>query len=138
MEGVAWFTHKYLMHGVLWFLHKSHHSHHDKALEWNDLFAVLFSVQSMGMIIWGFQNPEWEFVAWIGIGIAIYGTAYAIFHDVIVHNRLPFRFNIKHPYLRRIVKAHGAHHRSQSKADNEAFGFLYAPKKYAPQNKANE
>ena len=25
MEFVAWFTHKYVMHGFLWFLHKDHH-----------------------------------------------------------------------------------------------------------------
>ena len=25
MEGVAWFTHKYVMHGFLWSWHKSHH-----------------------------------------------------------------------------------------------------------------
>ena len=25
MEFMAWFAHKYLMHGVLWFLHEDHH-----------------------------------------------------------------------------------------------------------------
>ena len=25
MEFVAWFTHKYIMHGFLWVLHKDHH-----------------------------------------------------------------------------------------------------------------
>lgn len=25
MEGVAWFSHKYLMHGLFWYLHKDHH-----------------------------------------------------------------------------------------------------------------
>ena len=25
MEFVAWFAHKYIMHGFLWFLHKDHH-----------------------------------------------------------------------------------------------------------------
>ena len=25
MELVAWFAHKYIMHGFLWFLHKDHH-----------------------------------------------------------------------------------------------------------------
>ena len=40
MEGVAWFTHKYLMHGPLWFLHESHHVPHRGGLEKNDWFAV--------------------------------------------------------------------------------------------------
>jgi beta-carotene 3-hydroxylase len=25
MEFMAWFTHKYIMHGFLWVLHKNHH-----------------------------------------------------------------------------------------------------------------
>ena len=43
MEGVAWFTHKYIMHGFLWNLHKSHHKVHKHFFEMNDLFAVIFS-----------------------------------------------------------------------------------------------
>jgi len=38
MEGVAWFTHKYIMHGIMWNWHQSHHVHHKNALEKNDLF----------------------------------------------------------------------------------------------------
>ncbi len=30
MEGVAWFSHKYIMHGLLWFLHKDHHTRETK------------------------------------------------------------------------------------------------------------
>ena len=44
MEGVAWFTHKYIMHGFLWSWHKSHHKKHDHFLEMNDVFAVVFSI----------------------------------------------------------------------------------------------
>ena len=47
MEGVAWFTHKYIMHGFLWSWHKSHHKKHDHFLEMNDLFAVVFSIPSI-------------------------------------------------------------------------------------------
>jgi len=25
MEGVAWLTHRFVMHGLLWVLHKDHH-----------------------------------------------------------------------------------------------------------------
>ncbi|WP_338765016.1 beta-carotene hydroxylase [Bernardetia sp. ABR2-2B] len=131
MEGIAWFTHKYIMHGFLWFLHKSHHSNHDHTLEVNDVFAVIFSVQSMAMIIIGIEYPEWNILLAVGIGISIYGVMYAIFHDVLTHNRIPFlKIKIKNPYLKRIVRAHGVHHRSHKKNDSEAYGFLYAPKKY--------
>ena len=31
MEFMAWFTHKYIMHGVLWSWHEDHHQpHHEK------------------------------------------------------------------------------------------------------------
>ncbi len=50
MEGVAWFTHKYIMHGILWTWHKSHHKKHDHFLELNDLFAVVFSIPSILLI----------------------------------------------------------------------------------------
>ena len=45
MEGVAWFTHKYIMHGFLWSLHKDHHQpNHDTILEKNDFFFVIFAI----------------------------------------------------------------------------------------------
>ena len=39
MEFMAWFTHKYIMHGFLWSLHKDHH-HKDHGSWWerNDAF----------------------------------------------------------------------------------------------------
>jgi beta-carotene 3-hydroxylase len=37
MEAVAWFTHKYVMHGLLWYLHKDHHHKESKGFfEHND------------------------------------------------------------------------------------------------------
>mgnify|MGYP001217713069 CR=1 FL=1 len=39
MEFMAWFTHKYIMHGFLWYLHEDHHKKdHDSWFERNDLF----------------------------------------------------------------------------------------------------
>ena len=26
MEGVAWLSHKYLMHGAMWYFHEDHHT----------------------------------------------------------------------------------------------------------------
>lgn len=41
MEGMAWFTHKYIMHGFLWKLHQDHHKKdHSSWWERNDLFFV--------------------------------------------------------------------------------------------------
>ena len=51
MEAVAWFTHKYVMHGFLWIWHRSHHQVHNHALERNDLFALVFSIPSITLFV---------------------------------------------------------------------------------------
>lgn len=130
MEGVAWFTHKYIMHGILWSWHRSHHKVHGHALEMNDLFAVVFSIPSVLTIYLGFNNPELRWLMYIGIGILGYGIFYFIFHDIIVHRRIKIPFKARSRYMKRIMKAHYLHHERHTKEDGEAFGFLYAPKKY--------
>jgi beta-carotene 3-hydroxylase len=131
MEFVAWFTHKYVMHGFLWTWHKSHHSVHDHSLEKNDLFALVFSIPSILTILIGSLYSSPYLIA-VGIGIFCYGAFYLIFHDIIVHQRLKWRPSKKSKYLQRMIHAHYIHHSKHSKEDCEAFGFLYAPKKYEP------
>ncbi|MBC8153121.1 MAG: sterol desaturase family protein [Bacteroidetes bacterium] len=130
MEGVAWFTHKYIMHGFMWNWHHSHHNHHRGFLEVNDLFSVVFSVVATATIIIGMQVPALWFLAPIGIGVTIYGVFYFVFHDIIVHRRIKIKFSTKHRYLQRITRAHHVHHRVHEREGAEAFGFLYAPKKF--------
>ena len=41
MEFMAWFSHKYIMHGFLWSLHADHHKKdHDSWFERNDAFFI--------------------------------------------------------------------------------------------------
>ena len=130
MEGVAWLTHKYLMHGVMWTWHASHHRHRPSALEKNDLFGVCFGLLATAVIVVGSEVPSLRFLFWIGLGVSLYGVFYTIFHDVIVHRRIRVKFTPRNRYLRRIIKAHYAHHATHTREGGEAFGFLYAPKKY--------
>ncbi|MEQ8906218.1 beta-carotene hydroxylase [Ekhidna sp.] len=131
MEGVAWFTHKFIMHGFLWSWHKSHHKVHNHALEMNDLFALVFSIPSILTIYLGYNNyTEFWWLLYIGIGILCYGVFYFIFHDIIVHRRIKIPFKAKSKYMKRIMRAHYVHHEKHTKKEAEAFGFLYAPKKY--------
>lgn len=130
MEGVAWFTHKYIMHGFLWTWHKSHHTVHPHTLEKNDLFALVFSIPSVLCISFGLDYPQLSWLFYIGLGVLAYGLFYFIFHDVIVHRRIKVRFNAKNSYLKRIIRAHYIHHEKHTKNGAEAFGFLYAPKKF--------
>jgi beta-carotene 3-hydroxylase len=130
MEGVAWFTHKYIMHGILWSWHRSHHTVHHHTFEMNDLFAVCFASVSIVCCVVGSDFPDLRFLLWIGIGVACYGAFYFIFHDIIVHRRIKIKFKARSRYMKRIMRAHYIHHKVHTKKGAEAFGFLYAPKKY--------
>jgi len=125
MEFMAWFTHKYVMHGFLWSLHKDHHIRDGRKVEWNDTFAIFFSLPSIILIYLGFENFNYRF--WIGIGILAYGIAYFLFHDVYVHQRLKMFKNFSNRYLRATVKAHLDHHSPHAHYN---YGFLIAPLKY--------
>ncbi|GAB3798398.1 sterol desaturase family protein [Spirosoma humi] len=130
MEGVAWFTHKYIMHGFLWSWHRDHHNHHNGFFEINDLFAVVFSLTAIGMFLAGVAVPELGFLTWIGAGVTLYGLFYFIFHDIIVHRRVKVKLDTSGRYMQRIMRAHYIHHKVHTREGAEAFGFLYAPKKY--------
>ncbi|MDZ7744048.1 MAG: sterol desaturase family protein [Bacteroidota bacterium] len=126
MEFMAWFTHKYVMHGFLWNLHKDHHIRDERLFEWNDLFAVFFAAVSIIMLYLG-VSAGFDYKFWIGVGIFLYGVAYFLFHDVYVHQRVKMFRNFSNRYLRATVKAHKEHH---SPHTHENYGFLIAPVKY--------
>ncbi len=126
MEGVAWVSHKYIMHGPLWVLHKSHHQPPpDAVLERNDWFGVMFSLPSIALIYLGvnYSTP----LLWLGLGIAGYGLIYLLFHDFLVHRRLKIFPEPKSGFLARIVEAHRIHHHITEKDGAVSFGFVYAP-----------
>jgi beta-carotene 3-hydroxylase len=125
MEVVAWFTHKYVMHGFLWVLHKDHHMPHSRKVEKNDLFAFIFAIPSITLMYFG-ARAEFDNQFWIGLGIAFYGLSYFIFHDILYHQRIKLFSQDKNRYFRSVVKAHGDHHTGKKN-----FGFLFMfPWKY--------
>ncbi len=132
MEFIAWFTHKYIMHGFLWFLHKSHHEPRKGNFEWNDFFAVIFAIPSWLFIMLGviYTNP---YSILIGAGMTGYGIAYFAVHDVLVHQRLKLFKNLNGRYARAIRRAHKIHHKNLRKENGESFGFLFVEKKYFDQ-----
>jgi beta-carotene 3-hydroxylase len=130
MEGVAWFTHKYIMHGFLWVWHESHHKVQKGILEKNDLFALVFSLPAVVCVVVGLEFPSVGFLFYIGCGITAYGIFYLVFHDIIVHRRIKIKFIARSRYMKRIMHAHYVHHKVHTKYGAESFGFLFAPKKY--------
>jgi beta-carotene 3-hydroxylase len=129
MEFIAWFTHKYVMHGVLWYLHADHHQGHEGFFEKNDAFFLIFAIPSWLCIMFGMLNGN-DFRLWIGIGIAIYGFAYFVVHDIFIHQRFKIFRNANHPYLKAIRRAHKMHHKHIGKEHGESFGMLLIHPRY--------
>jgi beta-carotene 3-hydroxylase len=141
MEFVAWFNHKYVMHGFLWKWHVDHHRKdhqqplpektEDKRLEKNDLFFLVYAVPAIVLLIIGFTISYYPIV-YIGIGITLYGLTYFIIHDVIIHKRIniPFLHKRRHFLIKAVINAHKAHHWPKSKDDFHNFGLLVFPHRF--------
>jgi beta-carotene 3-hydroxylase len=122
MEGVAWATHKYVMHGFLWSLHESHHLPRTGALEKNDWFGVFFSVVAMGFFAAGYL-VDGRFTA-AGLGMTAYGLAYLFLHDILNHKRFGIHIKPDSGYLRAVLRSHRIHHARKGKDGCVSFGFL--------------
>lgn len=129
MEFVAWFTHKYVMHGFLWVLHEDHHVPRPGVLEKNDMFFLIFAIPSAVLSILGTLNG-FDYRLYIGLGILLYGIAYSMVHDIFIHQRIKIFTRSDNIYLRAIRKAHKVHHKHLGKEDGECFGMLLVPWKY--------
>ncbi|MFA7587692.1 MAG: sterol desaturase family protein [Novosphingobium sp.] len=129
MEGVAWSSHKYVMHGWGWDWHRDHHEPHDGLFERNDLYALVGASMSIAMFAVGspmvMGQSAWAPGTWIGLGILLYGIVYTLIHDGLVHQRW-FRWVPRKGYGRRLVQAHKLHHATIGKEGGVSFGFVLA------------
>lgn len=125
MEFVAWWSHKYIMHGWGWAWHESHHVPHEGGLEKNDLFAVVGSVTAITL----FALSLWlgDLLFWIATGVTVYGALYFMAHDGLVHHRWPFKYVPRSGYLKRVYQAHRLHHAVKGRDGCVSFGFIWAP-----------
>lgn len=129
MEGVTWLTHRYVMHGFLWYLHKDHHQKGPGFFERNDAFFIIFAIPSWLCIMLGSMYGVY-WVMSIGFGIALYGLAYFIVHEVIIHQRFRWFTRSNNRYVKAIRWAHKMHHKHLGREDGESFGMLLVAKKY--------
>lgn len=129
MEGVTWCTHKYIMHGFLWYLHKDHHQPQKGPFEKNDAFFIIFATPSILLFYFG-TLPELNYKFFIGLGILLYGLAYFLIHDVLIHKRFRWFKRSSNPYLNGLKLAHKMHHKHLNKEKGECFGLLYVASKY--------
>ncbi len=136
MEAVAWFTHKYIMHGLLWRLHKDHHKKTSKGFfEDNDFFFLIFALPGIASLFFGMRNG-YDFLFWIGLGITLYGMAYFFVHDIFIHQRFKILRKADNPYFKAIRRGHKMHHKHITKEDGESFGMLWVPLKYFKNEKS--
>lgn len=138
MEGVAWATHRYVMHGPLWVWHRSHHEPRLGRFERNDLFAVVFAAVAFGLFAAGAATRISPFT-FAAAGVTAYGALYALVHDGLVHRRFWLPIKPRKGYLLRLVQAHHLHHLSHDKDGAVSFGFLLPinPERLARKLKAN-
>ena len=130
MEGIAWFTHRFIMHGVLWSLHKDHHQKQSQGFfEHNDFFFVLFALPGIAGLYWGMENG-YNYFFWMGLGITLYGMTYFLVHDIFIHQRFRWLRYTDNTYFKAIRRAHKMHHKHLDRADGECFGMLWVPLKY--------
>lgn len=129
MELVAWFTHKYVMHGFLWMLHSDHHTGRSGVFERNDAFFLIFAIPGASLCIVG-AMAGYDYRFFIGLGITLYGVAYFFVHDIFIHQRVKWFRKAEHPYFKAIRRAHKMHHKHVSKEHGECFGMLLVPFKY--------
>jgi beta-carotene 3-hydroxylase len=109
MELWAMWLHGALWHGLLWPAHRSHHVPRRGPLEFNDLFAALHAAVAMGFVMAGLEWRVWPAAA-VGFGMTLFGVAYFVVHDGLIHGRLPVAFLERSTWLRRVRDAHLVHH----------------------------
>lgn len=110
MEPVTYAAHRWVMHGVGERLHRSHHQPPTGRFEANDWYPVMFAAVVLAGLAVGFNVPGWGGLVPVGVGITLYGMAYAFVHDGYIHRRLPFLGEWRSPLLDRLAEAHRIHH----------------------------
>lgn len=110
MEPVTAATHRWIMHGLAERLHRSHHRPASTGWEANDWFPVMFAMIVLVGLWAGFNLPGVAGLVPVGIGVTLYGAAYALVHDVYIHRRLRWFGGVRIGLLDRLAAAHRIHH----------------------------
>lgn len=137
MEGITWLTHRFVMHGFLWYLHEDHHQKDPGFFEKNDAFFFIFAIPSWLCIMLGSMNQAYWVVS-IGVGITLYGVAYFVVHEIIIHQRFKLFTRSNNRYIKAIRWGHKMHHKHLDKHEGESFGMLIVAKKYRDKVKRDE
>jgi beta-carotene 3-hydroxylase len=119
MEVVSYATHRWVMHGFAFAWHRSHHQPPAGRFERNDLFPLLFSVVGVILFVLATTVPALGPLFWLGVGVAGYGAAYLLVHEICIHRRLHISLG-RGRYFEWLRDAHRVHHR----VGGEPYGML--------------
>lgn len=128
MEPWSRFVHARGWHGPLYWIHRTHHPQERRRtwLELNDVFSLVHAVPAMVALYLGgavLQGASAVLTLGLGLGLTVYGLAYGVVHDGLVHRRLPVGFLERWRYFRRLRAAHEVHHRD----GGPPFGLFRGP-----------
>ncbi len=124
MEFWAQFLHGAVWHGILWKVHRSHHRPRKTWWEANDALSVLHAPIAIALILYGCRGPEGvarELLFGVGLGMTLFGIAYFVVHDGLVHGRLPVQGLLRFAYFAKVRDHHLLHHRKGHRAP---YGFF--------------
>jgi len=127
MEFWAMLLHGRVWHSLLWRLHRSHHRKRRGRFELNDALSVLHAPIAIAMILYGCAAAPSllrDVLFGVGLGMSVFGVAYLVVHDGLVHGRLPVAGLAKIPYFARVRAAHLVHH---GKRAREPYGLFLGP-----------
>lgn len=128
MEYWAGLLHRRAWHGPLWSVHRTHHEPHSGWLEKNDALSFLHAPIAIALILFGcFGEPgvAREIAYGAGLGMTLFGALYMVFHDGLVHGRLPVGFLRRFDYVDVVCRAHAVHHQK----NGGPYGFFHVPAK---------
>lgn len=136
MDGWSAWIHGRLWHGPWWGAHASHHrgerdvAHAESSpggrFELNDVFGVCHAAIAAPLMAWGLQQPfalGHGLALGVSCGMTLFGAAYFVVHDGLVHGRLPVGWLRRWRYFRRVEAAHRVHHRG----GGVPFGLFFGP-----------
>ncbi len=112
MEPWARLLHGRVWHHALWGVHRSHHTRRAGRFEKNDALSAFHAPIATAAIMVGcnLHGIAAALCLGAGSGMTLFGVAYVVVHDGLVHGRLPVSFLLRVPYLRRVRDAHAVHH----------------------------
>ncbi len=129
MEPWSAWVHRVVWHGPLWLAHRSHHRERiggePGGLVANDALSAAHAPVAMALILAGIlvDGTAGQVMLGVGLGMTAFGALYVVFHDGMVHGRLPVAWLLRWRPMVALRAAHEQHHRT----NGAPYGFFASP-----------